>query len=65
MRSMHLYRVRKLFAALAFGMAAAGGQAAAQVAPSATEAAVYTGLYAAGQRRREPPENAARPDQCR
>ena len=49
MRSMHLYSVRKLFAALTFGMAAAGGQAVAQVAPSATEAAAYTGLHAAAQ----------------
>ena len=51
MRSTHLYSARTLFAAIAIGMAAtAGGPALAQVAPTAAEAAAYTGLHAAAQK---------------
>ncbi len=50
MRDTHFYSVRKLFAAIAFGMAvAAGGQAVAQIAPTAAEVAAYNGLHAAAQ----------------
>ena len=50
MRGTHFYSVRELFAAVALGMAAAaGGQAVAQVAPSAAEVTAYIGLHAAAQ----------------
>ena len=52
MRSTHLHAtVCKLFAAITLGLAAiSGGSAVAQVAPSAAEAAAYTGLHAAAQK---------------
>lgn len=50
MHSMQLYPARKLLAAVSFALAAAGGQAVAQVAPNAAEVAAYTGLHAAAQK---------------
>ena len=51
MRTINLRSIRRLLAAIAFGMtAAAGGPALAQVAPSTAEVAAYTGLHAAAQK---------------
>lgn len=51
MRSTHLYSARTLLAAIAILMAVtSGGPALAQVAPTAAEAAAYTGLHAAAQK---------------
>jgi hypothetical protein len=51
MRSTHLYSARKFLTVIAIGVVAtAGGQAVAQVAPSAAEVAAYTGLHAATQK---------------
>ncbi|SFB91288.1 hypothetical protein SAMN05216344_105124 [Polaromonas sp. OV174] len=51
MRRSSLYSWRPLAAAAAFGLATViGGPAMAQTAPSAAEAAAYTGLHAAAQK---------------
>lgn len=51
MRSTNLYSARKLLTAIAIAVVAtAGGQAVAQVAPTAAEVAAYTGLHAAAQK---------------
>lgn len=51
MRSTNLYSARKLLTAITIAVVAtAGGQAVAQVAPNASEAAAYTGLHAAAQK---------------
>ena len=52
MRRTPLHSIRRLLVALALavGMAAAGGPALAQVAPSAAEVAAYTGLHAAAHK---------------
>ena len=51
MRGTLFPELKKLAAAIAIGVAAVtGGPAIAQVAPSATEAAAYTGLHAAAQK---------------
>ena len=51
MRRTPFYPLRNLAAAAALGLAAiTGGPAMAQTAPSAAEAAAYTGLHAAAQK---------------
>ena len=51
MRRTHFSELKKIAAAIAIGVAAiTGGPAMAQVAPTAAEAAAYTGLHAAAQK---------------
>ena len=51
MRRTHFFELKNIATAAVIGIAAAiGGPAMAQVAPSASEAAAYTGLHAAAQK---------------
>ena len=51
MRTTHFFELKNIATAAVIGIAAAtGGSPMAQVAPSASEAAAYTGLYAAAQK---------------
>jgi ankyrin repeat protein len=51
MRRTHFFELKNIAAAAVIGLSAvAGGPAMAQVAPSASEAAAYTGLHAAAQK---------------